>query len=105
MSATQGVQLVLAKGVFSGAAVHVSVVNPRGKPSFSRKLTVNNPGTGAIVVVFPGQAAPISGTGSVADAGITIAAGGSKDFEGAIVGCVITGTSGQPYEVSATVAG
>lgn len=103
-----GPQVNIAAGTFAATGapgVTIPIVNPRGKPTFARTLTIRNTGANPITVFFPGRAEPISGTGSVADISTTIAAGVSQQFEGAIWQLNLRGTSGQTYEVMGTVAG
>lgn len=104
-----GQQVNLAAGTFGGTGapgVTVQVTNPRGKPTFARQVIVKNlSATNTLTVIFPGQSAAISGTGSVPDIGSTVPANGSQIYEGAIWNLNLRGTSGQGYEVTATVAG
>ena len=105
-----GQQVNLAAGTFPAngltLGVTVPVVNPRGKPTFARQIVVKNlSATNTLQVFFPGQSAAISGSGSVPDIGSTVPVGSSQIYEGAIWNLNLKGTSGQGYEVTATVAG
>jgi hypothetical protein len=103
MSLNFGPQVNLASGTFPvSGKVTIQVVNPRGKPTFSRRLTVKNTDTTPLTVIFPQT---VGDTTTNPDISTTIAANTSQDFEGAITQLTLTGTSGKKYEVTATVAG
>jgi len=100
----RGVLVNLANGVFpAGGKVVIPVVNPRGKPSFARKITVNNTDTTAITVIFP-QA--VGDTTSNPDVATTVAPSTARDFEcSSVPSITLVGTATKKYEVTATVAG
>lgn len=94
--------VVVTNGVIPANGIaRVDFVNPRGKPTFARRITVNNTGATAIGIVFPAD--KVSGT---ADTPIALAASASTTFEqSATAYLTITGTAAATFQVVATVAG
>lgn len=96
-----GPQMNYGGTIPAGGKVRQDITNPRGKVSWARRLVVRNTGANSLTVTFPRD-----GNQSVPDVGFTVPSGGvSQDFEGLVPYFVITGTAGQTWEATATVAG